>query len=78
VGRLGRVQEALSELEYAGMLRYDWAAHVLWVVNRVRYAANSPKAINYMQREVRRVHNSPLVDEFLSRYGEVLQIDRME
>ncbi len=74
-GRIGRVRDALGELESKGMVLYDWATNVIWVVNRVKYAARPPAAVNYMQREIRRVPDSPLVDDFISLYGPLLQIE---
>jgi hypothetical protein len=74
-GRSGRVEAALDELAGAGMLLFDHENEVLWVVNRVKYAARTAKAVAWMQKELRRVPASPLVDEFISRYARMLSIE---
>ena len=75
-GRLGRVRRALDELDQAGMVKHDATTQVLWVVNRVKHQYLTPKSISVMQREVRNCPDSPLVDEFLQRYGRVLGMKR--
>jgi len=73
--RLLRASLALRELHMAGMVEYDKANEVIWVVNRVKHAPHTPKAINYMQGEVFLCPDSPLVDRFISRWGRLLQIN---
>lgn len=70
-----RLGEALDELGAAAMLRYDGVNDVIWVVNRVRYAARTPKAVAYMQRELQWVPESPLLDLFLAKWGRTLSLE---
>jgi hypothetical protein len=72
--RLMRASLALRELHKAGMVEYDKTNSVIWVVNRVKHAPQTPRAINYMQGEVYECPESPLVDRFLSRWGRLLNI----
>lgn len=69
------VKIALDELEEAGLLRYDWDNEVVWVVNRVKHAATTPRARSLMQRELRACPDSPLVDAFVKRYGRTLGVE---
>jgi hypothetical protein len=72
IGRRGRVEHALDELSSAHMLHFDSHNEVLWVVNRVKHAARTPKSVAYMQKELRAIPDSPLVDRFLTRWGSFL------
>lgn len=71
-----RLEDALQELDARGMVRYDREEEVLWVVNRVKHAATSRRAATLMAAEVRSAPDSPLVDEFLVRYGKQLGLSR--
>jgi hypothetical protein len=64
-----RVQAALEELMRAGMIVYDPEPGVLWVVNRVKYAPKSPKAIKLMKNELAQVKPSFLVEKFMERHA---------
>lgn len=69
-----RVVTALGHLERKPIVKYDGDAEVLWVVNRARYANRSPKVARAMQKEVERCPSSPLVGEFVARYGQMLNL----
>lgn len=71
-----RVALALEQLGEAGMVKYDPDREVLWVVNRVKYAPTTERAFGLMRRELRACPESPLVDEFVDRWGELLGVSR--
>lgn len=70
-----RVENALTELAQKPMVKYDRENEVIWVVNRVKHANRSPKVARAMQKEVGRVPDSPLLTEFVQRYGSQLGIE---
>lgn len=70
-----RVQNALDELAAKPLVKWDPEHEVIWVVNRVRYANRSPKVARAMQKEVERAPTSPLVVEFVEKYGAQLGIE---
>lgn len=69
-----RLQYALDELRRERMLLFDFDHELVWVVNKVKYAATSPKAIALMQREFRAAPASPLADLFVARWGKHLRL----
>ena len=72
-----RVGGALEELGAARMLKYDPEAEVVWAVNRVKFVEPlTSKVLTLMRREVAACPDSPLVDEFLSRWGKHLGLTR--
>lgn len=69
-----RVALALEQLAAKPMVRYDEENEVIWVVNRAKHSNRSPKVAKAMQREVQDCPPSPLVDEFVARYGSMLNL----
>jgi hypothetical protein len=69
-----RTWAALEELAAKPLLKYDAEAEVVFVVNRAKYANRSPKVAQRMQTEVEACPSSPLVGEFVNRYGEMLKL----
>jgi hypothetical protein len=69
-----RIGRALEELSYKPLVRYDAANEVIWVVNRARHANRSPRVASRMQKEVQECPDSPLVEEFVAIYGEMLRL----
>lgn len=70
--QIGRVLSALGELRERGMVLYDDENEVLWCVNRVKHAPQTPATVELMQQEVLACPESPLVDAFIARYGSLL------
>lgn len=70
------VEATLDELANKPLVKYDPNQEVIWVVNRAEYASRSARAVAQMQREVyaMRLSLSPLVGEFVARYGKLLGI----
>ena len=72
-GRRGRVERALRELGALGMVGYDFDNEVLWVANKVKYAARTKNSLNHMRKEVKHLPDSPLQALFHERWGRELQ-----
>jgi hypothetical protein len=75
-GVLVRAYSALAELAEKRMVLYDDDNHVMYVVNRVKYASKSPASLKLMRNEVKQVPESPLVDLFLAEHGPTLRLTR--
>jgi hypothetical protein len=70
-----RVERALDELRSLNMLHFDGENEVLWVVNKVKYVAKTAKTAAFMQKELRRVPDSPLVEQFVRKWGRMLNVE---
>lgn len=69
-----RLYPAMVELADKPLVLYDFNNEVVWVVNRARHANRSEGVAKRMQREVEACPESPLVDNFMAMYGQMLAL----
>ena len=68
---LKEVEQALMELTEAGMVKYDDAKSVVWVVNALRYIQNTTQMRKSVLNDLCFNTSSSLVEEFLKYHSHV-------
>ncbi|MBE3586544.1 MAG: DnaD domain protein [Thermoanaerobacter sp.] len=66
-----QAEAAIKEIEAAGMWRYDWENHVLWIKNALKYQSVSEKCLVAIRRDIDSI-SSQLVEEFKEYYKALL------
>ncbi len=69
--KLEEVEQALIELAEAGMVKYDDAKSVVWVVNALRYIQNTTQMRKSVLNDLCFNTSSSLVEEFLKYHSHV-------
>lgn len=76
----GLKPEALNTLwdtlSRVGLSRRDQENEVIWVVNMLRYQGNGAKIFRSVANQLRTLHNSSLIEDFLVKYPEVKRVFR--
>lgn len=65
------VMRALDTLSIGHLAQYDHEREVVWVTNMMRYQGKGAKAIRSVSSQLERLHNSPLINDFLKYYKEL-------
>ena len=63
---------SLTELVDSGLIKYDKEHGLIWVVNRFKYIATSPKVIQSAINELKHITHA-YRKEFITKYGELLK-----
>lgn len=73
-----RAVQVLTAIETAGLCRYDYENEVVWVVNMLRYQGRGKQIRKAVENHLPSLHDSPLVEQFLTHYHDWGIVYRMK
>lgn len=69
---VAEVDNAMAELEGAGLVKYDRDAYIVWVVNAVKYQKLSPNELKAIDRNLQEIFH-PFTEDFRRYYEGTLK-----
>lgn len=68
-----QVNEVISEIENAGMVKYDRDNFILWVINAVKYQKLNTNEKKGILNSLKPIKDHPFYNEFMDKYSEVFE-----